>query len=50
MSFDVSYEPELLRGVVSLTAPSGGHILKWVPYYAWDNREAGRMEVWIPLD
>ena len=48
--FEVSYEPELLRGVVSLTASHADRTLKFVPYYAWDNREAGRMKVWIPLD
>lgn len=36
-------EPELLGGVYALQV--GGARL--VPYYAWDNREAGAMVVWI---
>jgi hypothetical protein len=47
--FEAAFEPELLRGVVSLSAETGGHEIKLIPYYAWDNREAGRMKVWIPL-
>ena len=47
--FKTAFEPELLRGVVSLSAEAGGHALKLIPYYAWDNREAGKMKVWIPL-
>ena len=50
MQFTERFEPELLRGVVSLSATSGGRTLKWIPYYAWDNREAGQMKVWVPLD
>jgi len=21
----------------------------YIPYYAWDNRTAGKMKVWVPL-
>ena len=49
-SFKEDFEPELLRGVVSLTTVSGDKTLKFIPYYAWDNREAGKMKVWIPLN
>ena len=48
--FVETFEPDLLRGVVSLTTTAGGRTLKWIPYYAWDNREAGRMKVWVPLE
>jgi DUF1680 family protein len=47
--FDEVWEPGLLRGVVTLNAIAVGQPLKLIPYYAWDNREAGRMKVWIPL-
>ena len=50
VSFGETFEPELLRGVVSLSAVSGDKTLKFIPYYAWDNREAGKMKVWIPLE
>ena len=48
--FTTAFEPDLLRGVVSLSAESGGRTLKFIPYYAWDNRKAGKMKVWIPLE
>ena len=47
--FDAAWEPELLRGVVTLSTTYGDRPLKFIPYYAWDNREPGRMRVWIPL-
>ena len=37
------YEPELLDGVVTIS----GDGVKLVPYFAWDNREAGAMAVWM---
>jgi len=37
------WEPGLLGGVVTI---SGGGV-RLVPYYAWDNREAGAMCVWM---
>ena len=47
--FDAVWEPDLLRGVTTLTTAVGDREMKLIPYYAWDNREAGRMRVWIPL-
>lgn len=38
-------ENNLLGGVVSIKSPD----LKFIPYYAWDNRESGRMKVWVDL-
>lgn len=49
-SFEVRREPELLGGVCTVTAVQDGGRLKFVPYYAWDNRDAGRMEVWVRYD
>ena len=45
--FDQSWQPALLGGVTTLTASDGA---VYVPYYAWDNREAGRMKVWIDYE
>ena len=25
------------------------YALSFIPYFAWDNRAAGKMKVWIPL-
>lgn len=55
--FDVAYEPELLNGVVTLTAeasqvePDGTLVpvkVKAVPYCTWNNRGPGEMAVWLP--
>ena len=44
--FDVDFEDDLLGGVVSIETDGG---LEYIPYYAWDNREAGKMKVWVPF-
>ena len=43
------FEEDLLGGVVVLDVHNpDGSLIRMVPYYAWDNREAGAMEVWLP--
>ena len=42
--FSDSWQQDLLGGVTTIKSSSG---ISFVPYYAWDNREAGRMKVWI---
>jgi len=44
------WHPDLLGGVVTLSAGAEGtsRRLLAVPYYAWANRNAGEMAVWIP--
>ena len=46
-SFEVKDEPDNLGGIRSIKAISNGQTLHFIPYYAWDNREAGKMKVWI---
>jgi DUF1680 family protein len=36
-------EPVLLGGIVAIDAPT----FRLIPYYAWDNRENGKMAVWL---
>ena len=48
-SFDMAFESEKLRGIVSIAAHVGDQTLNYIPYYSWDNREAGKMKVWVPL-
>lgn len=48
-AFNTQFESDLLKGVMSITAQVGENSLKYIPYYAWDNREAGKMKVWVPL-
>ena len=44
--FDTAFEKGLLGGIVSIKAAEGGN---YIPYYAWDNRAAGKMKVWVDL-
>jgi DUF1680 family protein len=46
--FNISYRPDLLGGVTVLSGKQEKGILcHLIPYYAWDNREEGFMQVWI---
>lgn len=63
-AFTEQYAASLLNGVVVLTAKGSSakrqlnstqlqisdQTVKAIPYYAWNNRGAGEMEVWIPYD
>jgi len=46
------HRPKLLGGVTVLTGQAATHRgpvdLRAIPYYAWDNRTAGEMAVWLP--
>jgi len=46
-AFSYSYDPSLLGGMVRITAKDNQNVLNYIPYFAWDNREAGRMKVWV---
>ena len=45
--YSTQFEADLLGGVQTITAQNGKQTIKFIPYYAWDNREAGKMEVWV---
>lgn len=47
VSFEVKDDPRKLGGIKSIDAVSGNQKMSFIPYYAWDNREAGKMKVWI---
>jgi len=47
-SFAAEFRPGLLNGVVVLKGKAAdGRAITLVPYYAWSNRGAGEMAVWI---
>lgn len=46
-SFETRFVPTLLGGVTTVEAIDGNRKIRLIPYYAWDNRQAGRMKVWI---
>ena len=45
--FSTSFEPALLGGVATIKAQNGKDNFTLIPYYSWDNRQPGRMKVWI---
>ena len=47
MNYMTAFEQDLLNGVVTITAVNGDDTYKFIPYYAWDNREPGKMKVWV---
>lgn len=47
--FETSALPDKLGGIMEISAVNGAGHLTYIPYYAWDNREPGKMKVWIPL-
>jgi len=51
--FEVKFQPELLKGIVSLhtTIEYLGKNMELlaIPYYAWSHRGEGEMKVWLPV-
>jgi DUF1680 family protein len=50
--FETGSRPDLLGGITVLratgsTAAGGSKLVTAVPYYAWSNRGAGEMAVWL---
>jgi uncharacterized protein len=43
-----AFRADLLDGVQVVTAKVGDRTIIAVPYYAWNNRGRGEMEVWVP--
>ena len=48
--FVCASQPDKLGGIVEIQAGETGRTMTLIPYYAWDNREPGRMRVWIPFE
>lgn len=45
--FKATFEPTLLDGIIKIDAVDTDRQLNFIPYYCWDNREAGKMKVWV---
>jgi uncharacterized protein len=45
-AFSSEFHPQLLNGVEVVTA-TGAAAFKAIPYYAWNNRGANKMKVWL---
>lgn len=46
-NFQIKNEPAMLGGIKAIQASTGDRNMLFIPYYAWDNREAGKMKVWV---
>ena len=45
--FKVKDEEISHNKIVAIEAIDGNQKFKYIPYYAWDNRQAGKMKIWI---
>lgn len=45
--YDLKFIPSLLNEVTTIKGVADNKSITFIPYYAWDNREAGQMKVWI---
>ncbi len=45
--FREAFDSSVLNGVTTIDAITDDKTIRLIPYYAWDNREAGQMKVWI---
>lgn len=45
--FQATFKPDFLNGVEVIQAVNGTKEITFIPYYAWDNQEAGKMKVWL---
>lgn len=45
--FEISENNSLMNGLKTITVHSGSQRFTMIPYFAWDNRNPGRMKVWI---
>jgi DUF1680 family protein len=43
-----AFKADLLNGIDVITGRAGDRTITAVPYYAWNNRGAGEMVVWVP--
>ncbi|WP_163325455.1 glycoside hydrolase family 127 protein [Draconibacterium mangrovi] len=46
-TFQTAYASGILDGMVEIQGKTSEENFTLIPYFAWDNREAGRMKVWI---
>ncbi len=46
-AFQTTFQPDLLQGIVTIRG-RGGQAFTAIPYYAWSNRGADAMAVWLP--
>ena len=47
--FFISNGAGLLNKYITLKTGNNDNELTFIPYFAWDNRQSGKMKVWIDL-
>ena len=48
--FETAFVSDILNGIKTIKTNGRAQSATFIPYYAWDNRKAGKMRVWIPYN
>lgn len=49
-TFQTAFVSDILNGIKTIKTNGRAQPATFIPYYAWDNRKAGKMRVWIPYN
>ena len=49
-TFQTALVSDILNWIKTITTNGRAQSATFIPYYAWDNRKAGKMRVWIPYN
>ena len=49
-TFQTAFVSDILNGIKTIKTNGRAQSATFIPYYAWDNRKAGKMMVWIPYN
>ena len=49
-TFQTAFASDILNGIKTIKTNGRAQTATFIPYYAWDNRKAGKMRVWIPYN
>ena len=49
-TFQTAFASDILNGIKTIKTNGRAQSATFIPYYAWENRKAGKMRVWIPYN
>lgn len=49
-TFQTAFVSDILNGIKTIKTNGRAQSATFIPYYAWDNRKAGKMRVWLPYN
>lgn len=49
-TYQTAFVSDILNGIKTIKTNGRAQSATFIPYYAWDNRKAGKMRVWIPYN